>query len=320
MPLTLPNLDDRTYTDLVDEAISLIPNFAPEWTNHNPSDPGITLIELFAYLTELLLYRQNQITEDSLRVFLKLINGANWQQTQPLDEEIRLAVLQVRDRYRAVTVQDFEWLVEDYLEVARARCLPRRNLEASGAARQQDAPAHVSVVLVPKLASLDPAVATLQPRVELRQQIARDLEARRLLTTQVHVVGPRYVAIGVRVRLVLTEEGRLAAVQNAAIEALERFLHPLSGGPEEKGWPFGRSIYVSEIYKLLDQLPGVDYVTPIETQDELFMVAQDMPNRLVRNTDNELFAITLEPDELVEAQINADDLVMESPIQPFRVS
>jgi hypothetical protein len=50
MPLDLPNLDDRTYEDLVAEALRLIPNYAPEWTNYNPSDPGITLIEISAIL------------------------------------------------------------------------------------------------------------------------------------------------------------------------------------------------------------------------------------------------------------------------------
>ena len=60
MPLPLPNLDDRSYTDLVEEARRLIPTYAPEWTNHNPSDPGIMLIELFAYLTEMLIYRLNR--------------------------------------------------------------------------------------------------------------------------------------------------------------------------------------------------------------------------------------------------------------------
>jgi hypothetical protein len=54
------------------------PNYAPEWTNYNPSDPGITLIEMFAYLTEMLLYRQNRITDDNLRTFLRLLNGPDW--------------------------------------------------------------------------------------------------------------------------------------------------------------------------------------------------------------------------------------------------
>ena len=60
MPLTVPNLDDRRYQDLLDEALSRIPVYTPEWTNFNKSDPGVTLIEVFAFLTETLLYRCNQ--------------------------------------------------------------------------------------------------------------------------------------------------------------------------------------------------------------------------------------------------------------------
>mgnify|MGYP000965497100 FL=1 len=79
MPLTLPNLDDRRYTDLVDEARALIPTHAPEWTNHNPSDPGIMLVELFAWLSEMLLYRLNRVTDENTRNFLRLLNGRGWQ-------------------------------------------------------------------------------------------------------------------------------------------------------------------------------------------------------------------------------------------------
>ena len=46
--MSLPQLDDRSYDDLIAEARALIPAFAPEWTDHNPSDPGIALLELFA--------------------------------------------------------------------------------------------------------------------------------------------------------------------------------------------------------------------------------------------------------------------------------
>jgi hypothetical protein len=80
MPLQLPNLDDRRYADLVEEARSLIPTHAPEWTNHNPSDPGITLIELFAYLTEMLIYRLNRVTDENKKKFLKLLKGSEWKE------------------------------------------------------------------------------------------------------------------------------------------------------------------------------------------------------------------------------------------------
>src|SRR6266498_2859205 len=73
MPLTIPTLDNRTYQELLDEALARIPVHNPEWTNFNRSDPGVTLVELFAFLTENLLYRSNQIPERNRRKFLALL-------------------------------------------------------------------------------------------------------------------------------------------------------------------------------------------------------------------------------------------------------
>jgi predicted phage baseplate assembly protein len=72
MPLA-PNLDDRTFQDLVDEAKRLIPRFCPEWTDHNVSDPGVAMIELFAYLTESMLFRLNRVPERTYIAFLDMI-------------------------------------------------------------------------------------------------------------------------------------------------------------------------------------------------------------------------------------------------------
>ncbi|MCG8423948.1 MAG: putative baseplate assembly protein [Proteobacteria bacterium] len=68
-----PKLDDREFQDIVDEALSLIPRYAPDWTNHNPSDPGITLIELAAWMTELILYRLNRVPDKNYVAFLNLL-------------------------------------------------------------------------------------------------------------------------------------------------------------------------------------------------------------------------------------------------------
>ena len=73
MPILLPNLDDRRYQQLVDESLARIPVHTPEWTNFNHSDPGVTLIQVFAFLTESLLYRCNQIPERNRRKFLQLL-------------------------------------------------------------------------------------------------------------------------------------------------------------------------------------------------------------------------------------------------------
>ena len=72
MTLPVPNLDDRTWADLVEEGRGLIPQFAPEWTDHNAHDPGITLIELLAYRTEQELFRINAIGPAHEQAFLGL--------------------------------------------------------------------------------------------------------------------------------------------------------------------------------------------------------------------------------------------------------
>ena len=68
-----PNLDDRSWQDIVDQARALIPTYAPNWTDHNPSDPGIALIELFAWMVEGMTYRLNRVPEKNLIEFLNLI-------------------------------------------------------------------------------------------------------------------------------------------------------------------------------------------------------------------------------------------------------
>ena len=73
MPLQVPNLDDRQFTDLVNELEARIPRYLPEWTNRNTSDPGITLIELFSWLSEILIYRMNQVPNKNYIAFLQLI-------------------------------------------------------------------------------------------------------------------------------------------------------------------------------------------------------------------------------------------------------
>ena len=67
------NLDDRTFNDLVEECLLRIPRYCPEWTNHNPGDPGITLIELFAWLTDQMLMRFNQVPRRNYVAFLELL-------------------------------------------------------------------------------------------------------------------------------------------------------------------------------------------------------------------------------------------------------
>lgn len=398
MPIQLPNLDDRTYIDLVEEARRLIPTYAPEWTNHNPSDPGITLIELFAYLTEMLLYRVNRITDANMVAFLRLLNGPEWKAPDQADpsfkarmaEAVRQTVLAFRESNRAVTCEDFERLaLKADATIARTRCLPRRNLESGNArAGEIDEPGHVSVVIIPAGQESTP-----QPTRELIQKVTANLEPRRLLTTRVHVVGPSYVTVRVRLTLVLKpdaiedqfrfslpptiqadldsrnvsselrdhfdgagmtlsaqttisvktvqsqwmitdsttlrsytvrkEVGSQASEQQLnvyedvgraqAVKILRQFLHPLSGGSDGQGWPFGRNVYVSAIYELLDTLPGVDYVTKTvdpNTKTALDEFIVNDSSRLQYNEAGDLSAVEIRSYELVDANVVPNDITL----------
>ena len=74
----LPNLpkadlDDRRYDDLLQECLLRIPRYCPEWTNYNPSEPGVTLLESFAWLTDQMLMRFNQVPRRQYVAFLELL-------------------------------------------------------------------------------------------------------------------------------------------------------------------------------------------------------------------------------------------------------
>ncbi|MFW6720207.1 putative baseplate assembly protein [Streptomyces sp. MAR4 CNY-716] len=73
MALPSPNLDDRRFQQLVDEAKRYVQQRTPEWTDHNVSDPGVTLIETFAYMVDQLLYRLNRVPDKNYTAFLDLL-------------------------------------------------------------------------------------------------------------------------------------------------------------------------------------------------------------------------------------------------------
>jgi hypothetical protein len=278
MPLSLPNLDDRTFDDLVEEALAMLPRYAPGWTNHNPSDPGITLVELLAYFVEHFIYRLNRVTKDTRIRFLQLLTGAamhdasRWQalSAEEVDQRLRQAVLDVRRPQRAVTAEDYERLAREATvdtsataRIVRARSFARRNLEgADDRRRDEDAPGHISVVAVPAGEAGREAGAALVARVR------EYLEPRRLLAARLHVVEPFFLWISLGARIHLRADAGPQAVLTAserAAMALQEFGSPLpGGGPQGEGWPFGRALYLSEVYQRLEQVDGVDYVDAVD--------------------------------------------------------
>ena len=71
--LPSPNLDDRRFQDLVDDAKRMVAHYCPEWTDHNVSDPGVTLIETFAFMVDELFYRLNRVPDRLYVAFLELL-------------------------------------------------------------------------------------------------------------------------------------------------------------------------------------------------------------------------------------------------------
>ncbi len=272
MPLQLPNLDDRRYNDLVTEALARIPTFSPEWTNYNPSDPGITLVELFAYFTDLLLYRVNRVSDNNIRKFLKLLNGPDWVEPENVDlrDEARTAVLGIRERYRAVTADDYEFLSTEGFnqsltqstigQVARAHCVPQRNLDAGAEAdRLKLMPGNVSVVIVPSTSA--PNLAP-QPNADLVGALLSYLDERRMLTTKLHVTGPFYVHVSAQLVLARNSDAVEDDLRTSITNSLTAMLDPLpsANGP---GWPFGRDVFVSAVYETLDNIPGINFITDV---------------------------------------------------------
>lgn len=317
MPLDLPNLDDRRFADLIEEALAMIPAHAPEWTNHNPSDPGITLIELFASMTEMLLFRLNRVTPENVLSFLRLLNGgplksgtgapvelAQWRDMTPEERAqlIAATIRQQRETERAVTGTDFEVLalaakmdLTTEAHVARVRWLPGAN----GVQRL--------IVLVKDKLDENRYFTKVEAGdvAKVIEAVRKDLEPRCLLTSRVQVEAAKLCTVGVQLTAKLASDAIKKRVIDDATRALRRFLDPLCGGADGKGWPLGRAVYVSELYGLLDGLPGIEYLEPSigsgnQGLDEVVILLSDSAQRDPKETQNRLVAITLGEDEVVQ--------------------
>ncbi len=303
MPIQLPNLDNRQFADLMEEALALIPTYEPEWTNHNPSDPGITILEMFAYLTEMLIYRLNRVSDNNIRVFLKLLNGPAWQPSglspEHLAWDIRQTVLALRKRERAITCEDFEKLaLEADQRVARVHCVPVRNLSMD---LESEIEGHISLIVVP-LTGYEHEIS------DIIHTVTEALNPRRLLTTLLHVVPPFYLTVGIQTTIVLKPDERLpeetgAGIQERVVQALQNFLYPLPGTINKNGWPFGRNIFVSEIYHLLDKLQGVDFVASVG-------LSSLKSGRMIRNDEGDLVGLEVKPYELVDLRMTTTDVTV----------
>ena len=111
MPLPTVELDDRRFEDIVDQAKRLIPQYCPEWTDHNVSDPGVAMIELFAWMTELLLYRVNQVPD---LMYVRFLEMMGVQLTSPVSASVPIT-------FYSTAPQPTEMTIPSFTEVATLR-------------------------------------------------------------------------------------------------------------------------------------------------------------------------------------------------------
>ena len=163
---------------------------------------------------------------------------------------------QLRTRNRAVTAEDFELLaLEASSSVARARCVQPTP------EKKDPPPGTVRLYLVPALEGvLRPTPRQLQIPDALARQVLAYLDERRLLGTRLEIRTPPYVWVSVQVKIKVENRLEAETVRQRVEAALYRFIHPLIGGREGQGWPFGRDLYIADVYAIVHDIPGVEFI------------------------------------------------------------
>lgn len=239
-----------------------------------------------------------------LKTTIPYIDGVmNWEfakggsDQESLERVKERAPQQIRHRNRAVTAQDFEDLTyEASIEVARVKVItpemmnPNFNplleelwIEPQEFSRtqpqiagneirlmQQDIRAgRVQVIIVPHGTEYQPT-----PTVALLNQVEAFLRSRLVPTLKLRVTGPKWQKIRVVTELVPLSVVHADAVRFAAEQQIHRFFHPLSGGSQGMGWSFGRIPHLSDLYALLEAVPGVSYVRTLAIQPAQLAIDQ----------------------------------------------
>jgi predicted phage baseplate assembly protein len=185
--------------------------------------------------------------------------AAGGSDAETVEEAKARAPYHIKSRDRAVTAEDYEQLaLRATTTIARAKCLPDPMHQGQ-----------VTVVLVPKLDEKNPDLTKkLIPSGEIIRFVKKFLDDRRLVGTILAVVKPRYEEFSVKVTLLRRTIGASDRLRRDIEDRLRKFLHPIYGGRDAKGWPFGRHVLKSDLVHLVEEVPGVDAVDSLQLFDE----------------------------------------------------
>jgi predicted phage baseplate assembly protein len=157
----------------------------------------------------------------------------------------------LRSRDRAVTAEDFEHLAQQAGTIRRAKALPLFHPEFP----DTRVPGVVTVIVVPDSDQPRPL-----PSEGTLRTVCALLDQKRLLTTEVYVIPPSYREVRVQADVVATDSADLAALKKGIEDTLLSYFHPLVGGEDGGGWPFGGDIAYSRVYQRVFTVPGVQRI------------------------------------------------------------
>lgn len=176
----------------------------------------------------------------------------------------------IKSRNRVVTTDDYEALVAQSTgEIARVKCLPTMNQNF------EFEEGWATVIIVPNSNSIKP-----YPSQELINFVYEYLSTRASGdmvvegATRINVTGPRYLQVYVEADVRYENIRDAKTVESRIREALDLFFNPLIGGPDLTGWEFGRNVFISEIYKVIEDVEGVDHVgqVSIKPSEQIYRV------------------------------------------------
>lgn len=169
----------------------------------------------------------------------------------------------LRSRERAVSESDYEFLASQAFPavIGRVKCLQPRPSDAA-----RVIPGQVYLLMIPRLPHPEGRLAQAQliSREEDISALAAYMDERRLLTTRLEISQPAYQWVSVKVKLRAAPGVPLAGVEQQTLARLYAYLNPLVGGPTRDGWPFGRDLFVSDVYQCLQGLPDVLFIRSVE--------------------------------------------------------